>query len=150
MLKRKRLGEMLVETALITIADVETALKMQKAPSNQTGRRIGRILIEMGAVQERAVLEHLAKQMNISYLDLPHYLVDPIIPKFIPEHMCRRHLCIAVNKVGNRLTLAMEDPLNIIAIDDIQMLTGLIVKPVIASGKDIAAKLDEVFKFPVD
>ncbi|HEY9069704.1 MAG TPA: hypothetical protein VIV61_05570 [Candidatus Ozemobacteraceae bacterium] len=141
---RKLIGTILIEAGLITPAHLEEALAMQK----RDPRRIGRILLDMGLLDEAEFLKHLAVQLGVSFISLPHYLVDPAIARLLPERICRRHRLIAINKIGNRLTVAMDDPQDLIAIDDVQLLTGLIVKPMLASGSALIRILDEVYSLP--
>lgn len=141
MRRKLRFGEILVAEGIITEEQRDRALEIQK----QNGRRIGSVLIEMGVITEENVIAVLGKQLGIPYIHLSNYLIDPAIDKIIPENMCRRHRLIPIHKVENKLTVAMEDPLNILAIDDIQFLTGLIIKPVIATPKDINEALNDMF-----
>lgn len=145
MAQGKRIGELLIAEGLITEIQLEQALAAQKRDT----RRVGQILLGMEALVEIDLLRVLAEQMKLSYLDLPNYLIDPVVARIIPEHISRRHCLIAINKVGNRLTVAMDDPLNIIAIDDIQLMTGLTVKAVLCSKAAIEQALDDSFRvFP--
>ncbi|MFA5478883.1 MAG: type IV-A pilus assembly ATPase PilB [Candidatus Muiribacteriota bacterium] len=139
--KRLRIGDALLEEGLIDEEQLQKALQLQK----KTGKRVGKILVEMGLVSEQDMVEALAKQMKIPYVNLSTYLIDPAIARTIPEHIARRYQLIPINKVGNKLTVAMVDPLNILAIDDIQLMTGLSVKPVVATSTDINNALDNAF-----
>lgn len=142
---RKRIGEILIEAGLITPEKLEEALARQK----QDHRRIGKIMLGMGLLDENEFLKHLATQLGISFISLEHYLAEPVIVRLLPREMCRKYRLMALNKVGNRLTVAMDDPLDIIALDDIQLLTGLLVKPLLASESAIIKSLDEVFSLPI-
>ncbi len=139
--KRLRIGDALLEEGLIDEEQLQKSLQIQK----KTGKRLGKILVEMGLVGETDMVEALAKQMKIPYVNLSTYLIDPAIARTIPEHIARRYQLIPINKVGNKLTVAMVDPLNILAIDDIQLMTGLSVKPVVATSTDINNSLDNAF-----
>ncbi|MGM0608021.1 MAG: type IV-A pilus assembly ATPase PilB [Candidatus Muiribacteriota bacterium] len=139
--KRLRIGDALLEEGLIDEEQLQKALQIQK----KTGKRLGKIFVEMGLVSEQDMVEALAKQMKIPYVNLATYLIDPQIARTIPEHIARRYQLVAINKVGNKLTVAMVDPLNILAIDDIQLMTGLSVKPVVATSTDINNALDNAF-----
>ena len=139
--KRLRLGDALLQDGLITQEQLQKALELQKS----SGKRIGSVLVEMGVVTENDIVSTLGKQLGIPYINLSNYLIDPATVRIVPENMCRRHKLIPINKVGNKLTVAMVDPLNILAIDDIQFMTGLVVKPVVATGKDINDALDNAY-----
>lgn len=141
MARRLRLGEMLVEKGLITKEQRDSALEIQK----QNGKRIGVVLIEMGVITEKDVISSLAVQLGIPYIDLSNYLIEPVIVRIIPENISRRHMLVPISKVGNKLTVAMNDPLNILAIDDIQFMTGVVVKPVMATSASIVRAIDNVY-----
>jgi type IV pilus assembly protein PilB len=99
----------------------------------------------MHLVTEQDIVQILSKQLRIPFIDLSNYLIDPVIAKLVPEHIAKRHMLIPINKVGNKLTVAMVDPLNIIAIDDIQLMTALMVKPVVATHTDINKALQDAY-----
>jgi len=139
--KRLRLGDALLQDGLITEDQLQKALELQK----QSGKRIGNVLVDMGVVTESDIVSILGKQLGIPYINLSNYLIDPATVRIIPENMARRHQLIPINKVGNKLTVAMVDPLNILAIDDIQFMTGLVVKPVVATSQDINDALDNAY-----
>lgn len=140
-MKRIKLGDALVEKGLITAEQLQEALTKGKL----AGKRLGTILTDMGLVTEKEIVRVLSEQLNVPQIDLSNYLIEPSTVKLIPEAMARRHQLIPINKVGNKLTVAMVDPLNILAIDDVSILTGMVVKPVIVTGKDLNDALDEAY-----
>jgi len=139
--KKMRVGDALIAEGLINEEQLQQALALQK----KSGKRLGAVLVEMHLVTEHDIVQILSKQLKIPFIDLSNYLIDPIIAKLVPEHLAKRHMLIPINKVGNKLTVAMVDPLNIIAIDDIQLLTGLMVKPVVATQTDINKALQDAY-----
>ncbi|HOT27007.1 MAG TPA: type IV-A pilus assembly ATPase PilB [Candidatus Ozemobacteraceae bacterium] len=139
--KKMRLGDALISEGLINEEQLQQALALQK----KSGKRLGAVLVEMHLVTEHDIVQILSKQLKIPYIDLSNYLIDPVIAKLVPEHIAKRHMLIPINKVGNKLTVAMVDPLNIIAIDDIQLMTGLMVKPVVATQSDINKALQDAY-----
>ena len=139
--KKLRLGDALIQEGLINEEQLQQALALQK----KSGKRLGNILVEMHLVTEQDIVQILSKQLKIPFIDLSNYLIDPVIAKLVPEHIAKRHMLIPINKVGNKLTVAMVDPLNIIAIDDIQLMTGLMVKPVVATPTDINKALQDAY-----
>ena len=139
--KKMRLGDSLIAEGLINEEQLQQALALQK----KSGKRLGAVLVEMHLVTEQDIVQILSKQLRIPFIDLSNYLIDPVIAKLIPEHIARRHMLIPINKVSNKLTVAMVDPLNIIAIDDIQLMTGLMVKPVVATNTDINKALQDAY-----
>lgn len=139
--KKLRLGDALIQEGLINQEQLQQALALQK----KSGKRLGNILVEMHLVTEQDIVQILSKQLKIPFIDLSNYLIDPVIAKLVPEHIAKRHMLIPINKVGNKLTVAMVDPLNIIAIDDIQLMSGLMVKPVVATPTDINKALGDAY-----
>ncbi len=139
--KRLRLGDALLQDGLVNDEQLQKALEIQK----QSGKRLGAVLVEMGVVTENDIVTVLGKQLGIPYINLSNYLIDPATVRIIPENIARRHQLIPINKVGNKLTVAMVDPLNILAIDDIQFMTGLVVKPVVATSTDINDALNNAY-----
>lgn len=139
--KKMRLGDALIHEGLINEEQLQQALALQK----KSGKRLGAVLVEMHLVTEHDIVQILSKQLRIPFIDLSNYLIDPVIAKLVPEHIAKRHMLIPINKVGNKLTVAMVDPLNIIAIDDIQLMSGLMVKPVVATHTDINKALQDAY-----
>lgn len=139
--KKMRLGDALIQEGLINEEQLKQALALQ----GKSGKRLGAVLVEMHLVTEHDIVQILSKQLRIPFIDLSNYLIDPSIAKLAPEHIAKRHMLIPINRVGNKLTVAMVDPLNIIAVDDIQLLTGLMIKPVVATHTDITKALHDVY-----
>ncbi|WIF94511.1 type II secretion system ATPase GspE [Caminicella sporogenes] len=135
---RKRLGDLLVDAGLITREELEEALKLQK----KSGKKLGEILIQQGLITEKQIIEVLEFQLGIPHMDLDKYYIDPEIPKLISENLARRHLIIPIKKDRGKLVLAMADPLNIYAIDDVRIATGLDVEPVISTTQGILNAID--------
>ncbi|MDD4153246.1 MAG: ATPase, T2SS/T4P/T4SS family, partial [bacterium] len=131
--KRKLLGEILVETGVITDKQLQQAISVKQ----KTGEPIGRVLVDMGMATEKNVFEAMGKQLGVEYVDMGDYPVDPSVIKLVPLHIAQRYKLVPINRRGNKLTVAMVDPLNIFAIDDVRLITGYEVEPVIASEDDI-------------
>jgi type IV pilus assembly protein PilB len=128
-----RLGEALLANGLITDQQLKEAIFRQK----QCGKRLGEVLTDMSVVTEREVSEMLAQQLKLPFIDLSNYIVDPAIAKLVSEHLAQRYQLVAINRVGNKLTIAMADPLNVIAVDEIQLLTNHQIKIVVATPGDV-------------
>ena len=101
--------------------------------------------MELRLTTEQQIIEALSKELKIPCVNLSEYPIDMVTAKIPPEHICRENNLIAVKKDGNKITVAMTDPLNIIAIDDIQLVTGLIVKPVVATPSDVQDAITKCF-----
>jgi len=138
---RRKLGNLLLDAGIITEEQLKQVLEIQKV----TGKKFGEILVEQNIVQEKEIVEVLEFQLGIPHMDLDKHFIDPDIPNLISEDLARRHMLIPVKKDNGRLVVAMADPLNIFAIDDIKIATGMQIEPVIATSKDILAAIDQYY-----
>jgi type IV pilus assembly protein PilB len=139
--KRKRLGDLLLENNLITQLQLEKALDVQK----KTGTRLGKVLSDLNYISENSMIEVLEFQLGIPHIDLSNMCVIPAAAALIPVVLAERHQVIPVKISGNKLTLAMVDPTNFYAIDDIRMASGFDVEPVIATEKDVLRAIRECY-----
>ena len=137
----KRLGEFLCENGTITREELEEALEIQK----QTGRKLGAILVDMGLLSEEALCEELSHRLDIPYFDLRSYFVDPKVVQIIPEHLCERYRLIALKKSKGKLTVAMINPFDDMALEDLEILTGLQIRPVLATPSAISKALAHAY-----
>lgn len=140
------MGDLLIEAGMITPDQLEKALSEQK----RTGERLGKVLCRLGYVRERDILEVLEFQLGIPKVVLDDYQPDPEVVRTIPEALARRHMAVPVRKDGNRLLVAMADPLNLNAIDDLKMASGMEIVPAIASEKEILSALGRYFQPGID
>lgn len=138
---KKKLGDLLVESGLITMNQLDEALGLQK----QTGKKIGEILIDKGYITRKSICEVLEYQMGIPYVDLALLRVEPQIARIIPENMARKHEIVSIKLENNVLTVAASDPLNSIAFDDVRIFTGYEVQPVMADLEQIRALISAHF-----
>lgn len=138
----KRLGNLLLKNGLITQDQLECVLEIQKS----TGKKMGEIFMEEGIVSEDKIIEVLEFQFGIPHINLNKYYIDPEIPRLISEKLARRYTLIPIKKDGERLIVAMVDPLNIFAIDDIKMATDLEIIPVIATNQGILNAIDQYYE----
>lgn len=136
-----KLGELLLYSGKVTKEQLNNALGKQK----KDGRKIGEILVEEGYITNNDIIEVLEFQLGIPHVDLDKYTINPDIVSTIPENIARRHELIAIDKKGDYLIVAMADPLNIFAIDDIKMFTKLEIQPVIASKEIILKNIDKFY-----
>ena len=138
---RKRLGEMLAEAGKITPEQLEKALAVQK----RSGERLGRIVVKLGFVTESGLLEVLEKSLGIPVVDLSITPPDKEVVRLIPMSLAERHGVIPLRKKGNRLSVAMVDPTNFFAIDDLRMVTQSEIEPVMASEADISKAIEQSY-----
>lgn len=129
MIVKDRIGEILLKEGLISEEQLQLALKEQK----KNGERIGYNLINLGILTEEQITSFLAKQWNLPIINLNNYNIPSKVIKLLPAEMVIKHQVIPIDKIGNILTLAMVDPANIFAINDIKFMTGCEVEPVICS-----------------
>ncbi|MBM7557958.1 type II secretion system ATPase GspE [Halanaerobacter jeridensis] len=141
MIKKKRLGDILVEAGFITEDQLNQALKKQRT----TDSRLGEVLKNMGLINEEDVVEALEFQLGIPQVDLSDIIVDPKIAKEISQSMAEKHKAIPIEKEDNTLTVAMADPLDVMAIDDIRLKTGYEIDPVIALESELNRALKQHF-----
>ena len=139
--RRKRLGELLLEAGAITEDQLRKALEIQRA----SGRRLGDILIQEKIITEAELVKVLEEQLGITSVDLSVYGLDPKAAQMIPESLARRHTVLPLKLEGGKLVLAMKDPLDYPAQEDVKTLTGYPVQPVIAPEKDILRAVERVF-----
>ncbi|MBU5677594.1 Flp pilus assembly complex ATPase component TadA [Alkaliphilus sp. MSJ-5] len=139
--KTKRLGDLLIEAGLIEQEQLEKALELQKV----TFKKLGEILIDEGFVKESQIIEVLEFQLGIPHLDLEKYFINPEMPRLISEKLARRHMLIPVKKERDNLIVAMSDPLNIFAVDDIKIATGLEVIPAISTRQNIENAINRYY-----
>lgn len=136
---KERLTEILIKDGIITEAQLKKALKVQK----QKGGSLRNILVELGFASENDLMAALSQGLGIPPIALSRFKIDPEILKLIPRDVARKYQIVPVSKVGNILTVAMEDPLNVFAIDDLRSLTGLDIGTIIASQKEMQEAIDQ-------
>jgi len=138
---KERLTTLLVQNKLLTPEKLEQALKVQKEKKG----RIGDILVELGYISRDNLLEILSTELNIPAIHLSRCKITPetlaLVPKKVAEHYC----LIPVSNFESTITLAMSDPMNVNAVDDIHRTTGLEVRPVLASDKDIKEAIEHYY-----
>ena len=135
---KKLVGQILLEKGVITQEQLDEALNVQK----NTTEQIGRILTDLGHVTERDVLRAHAEQLGIAFLELDKTSVDEDVAKAIPQSVVQRYNAVPIRRSGNRLTVAMSDPSNVFALDDMRLITGYEIDPILATAEDISALLD--------
>ena len=136
-----RLGELLVRERLITPLQLQQAVEEQRS----TGGRLGYQLTKMGFIEENELTAFLSKQYGVPSIDLNEFDIEPDIIKLIPKEVVLKHQVIPVNRTGSTLIVAMADPSNIFAIDDIKFLTGYNVEVVVASEQAIEAAVEKYY-----
>ncbi|HKR66634.1 MAG TPA: type IV-A pilus assembly ATPase PilB [Thermoanaerobaculia bacterium] len=136
-----RLGELLTKASLISQDQLKEALRVQK----ETGGKLGETLIKLGFVSEEDITECLSQQFGVPSINLQHFEIDSGVIKLIPGDVARKYNILPVNKTGATITIAMADPTNVFAMDDIKFMTGYNVEPVVASELGIKAAIDNYY-----
>ena len=139
-----KLGDLLLKQKLITQDQLDTALKLQR----EEGGKIGEALVRVGAVSESDITETLSQQFGVPSIDLAHFEIDPAVIKVVPGEVARKYGVLPVNKTGATLTIAMGDPTNVFAMDDIKFMTGYNVEPVVASEIALRKAIDKHYGTP--
>lgn len=144
--KSKNLSERIIEvlktSGRIQEEDIQKALVEY---ARDTKGKLRDVLVRMNLVSDKELTSLLSQELRIPFLNLAKYKIDPEIARLITEKIARKHQIIPISKIGNTLTLAMADPFNIVAIDDIAILTHSKVECVIATEKDITDALDKIY-----
>ncbi len=138
----KQLGELLLDCKLISQQQLEEALHLQK----EKGGLLGQVLVSLAYITEEAIAQALTAQYGFPYLPLGGYEIDPEVAKIIPEHVAKQYGLIAVDRVGSILTVAMSNPLNTQAIEDVEMLTHYKVQVFVTTASDVSSSIKEVYK----
>ncbi|HRY43714.1 MAG TPA: type II secretion system protein GspE, partial [Thermoanaerobaculia bacterium] len=123
-----KLGELLLKAKLINAEQLAAALKQQK----ESGVKLGETLVRLGFVTEDDITETLSAQFGVPSINLTHFEIDPNVLKLVPAEVARKYNILPVNKTGATLTIAMADPTNVFAMDDLKFMTGYNVEPVVA------------------
>ena len=140
-LRRKEIGELLVENGLVTDRQLTRAMDQ----ASKLGDTIQKVLVSMGFVTEKDITEMVGKQMGVPFVDIDETDIDSDIARLVPEHLAQRYSVIPIAQNDNKLTLAMVDPLNILAIDDIRLITGFDIDPVISTEDSILKAIGRQF-----
>jgi len=141
-LSKERLIEALINSKLIAKEGLERAINKQK----KKGGSLSKILIDDGLATEKELMGALGRELNIPPINLSRYNIDKSLTELIPERIAKQYNLIPISKLGNRLSIAMSDPLNIFAVDDIKMLTGYEIDLVIAPENDIKEMVKAMYQ----
>jgi type IV pilus assembly protein PilB len=139
-----RLGELLVRQKLISLQQLRAAQEEQQ----KSGGSLGFALAKMGFISDKEITEFLSQQYRVQAIDLGEYEIDADVLKLVTKDVCERHKIIPVSRAGSSLIVAMADPSNLHAIDDIKFLTGYNVEPVVASEVAIAHAVERSYTAP--
>ncbi len=131
--KPKQLGQILMEQGLLNQDQLDLALEEHR----NTPKSLGRVLIDMGLIREAHLVRALAEQVGLEFADLTEYQIDLQATTLLPESLARRYRAIPIGERDGKLLVAMSDPANVYALDDIRAVTGREVQPVVATASDV-------------
>ncbi|MCD6420383.1 MAG: Flp pilus assembly complex ATPase component TadA, partial [Synergistetes bacterium] len=138
---RKRLGDILVESGVISQKQLEDALDEQK----RSKRRLGEILISKGILDEDAIADVLSNQLRLERVRLRNTVISPDVVRIIPESVARRYNIVPVSLHGDTLKVAFSDPLDVRAQDELSFLTGYRIEPVVATPSEISQTIENLY-----
>src|SRR5262250_1792795 len=137
----QRLGDLLVKEKVITPEQLEQAMKVQK----ESNCRLGSALVKLGFLTDEDVTNFLSRQYGVPAINLSYFEIDPAVVKLIPFETAKRYQILPLSRVGASLTIAMVDPTNVFAMDDIKFMTGFNIEPVVASETSILAGIEKSY-----
>ena len=132
----------MVDCKLISQQQLDEALVVQK----EQGGLLGQILVRLNHVTEEAIAQALTAQYGFPYLPLGGYEIDSEVAKIIPEHVSKQYGLIAVDRVGSILTVAMSNPLNTQAVEDVEMITHYKVQVFVTTASDVSTVIKNIYK----
>ncbi len=137
----QRLGDLLVKEKVITPEQLEEATKLQK----ESHSRLASALVKLGFLSDEDVTNFLSRQYGVPAINLSYFEIDPAVVKLIPFETAKRYQILPLSRVGASLTIAMVDPTNVFAMDDIKFMTGFNIEPVVASESSIIEGIDKAY-----
>jgi type IV pilus assembly protein PilB len=137
----QRLGDLLVKEKVITQEQLEQATKLQK----ESHTRLASALVKLGFLSDEDVTNFLSRQYGVPAINLSYFEIDPAVVKLIPFETAKRYQILPLSRVGASLTIAMVDPTNVFAMDDIKFMTGFNIEPVVASESSIVEGIDKAY-----
>src|SRR5512139_1665029 len=136
-----KLGELLLKENLVSPQQLQEALNHQKL----NGGKLGKAFVNLGFVKDEEITSLLSRQYGVPSINLDHFEVDPAIIKIIPAETARKYQVLPLSRSGATLTIAMADPTNVFAMDDIKFMTGYNVEPVVASETALEDAIDKYY-----
>ena len=138
----KQLGELLIERGFINHEQLNLAIDHQK----KHGGLLGEVLVELRFATEKDIAQALTAQYGFPYLPLSNYEIDQEVIDTVPENLCRKFCLIPIDRIGKSLTLAMANPLNVQAAEDVELITGCTVQVFVSTSTEVKDMLNKYFK----
>ncbi len=142
-MQTSRLGDILVKNNIITAEQLTAALQEQKMSGGQS--KLGTILVKQGLIKEPELVAFLSRQYGVPTISLAEYEIDPAVIKVIPPEVSQKYNLVPVNRAGSTLIVAVSDPSNLFAIEDIKFMTSYNVEMVVTGESDIKAAIDKYY-----
>ncbi len=139
--KRMRLGEALVASGKLSSEQLKLALEEQR----KSKERIGKVLVTMNMVSEDDIVDELQRQLGIEKFTFKDKVIAPDVLDIVPASLARKHLLVPIDTLGEKLKIAMADPINVFAIDDVKIITGMNIIPYIAKEEDVRMALNRYY-----
>jgi len=136
------LGALLIDEGLLTDAQLDAALTEQ----SRSGKPLGRLLIEQGTISETELVRTLARQVGLEFVDLADWTIDGSVASLVSESLARRYQAIPIGWEDGKLVVAMADPSNVFAVDDIRALAGAEVRSVVATASQILETIEHIYR----
>ncbi len=138
----KHLGELLIERGIINREQLAMAINFQ----SEKGGLIGEVLVEMKFATEEDIAQALTCQYGFPYLPLANYEIESEVVLSVPEHVCRQFCLIPIDRIGKNLTVAMANPLNVQAIEDVELISSCSVQTFVSTTTDIRRCIDKYYQ----
>src|SRR5512145_2476313 len=136
-----RIGELLLKEKRISAEQLQEALNYQKT----NGGKLGANLVKLGYVKDEEITALLSKQYGVPSIALNQFEIDPAVIKLVPAETARKYQIVPLSRSGATLTIAMTDPTNVFAMDDVKFMTGYNVEPVVASETALLDAIDQYY-----
>ena len=139
----KHLGELLVERGVINHEQLNISIEHQK---KHPGHLLGELLVELKFATEKDIAQALTCQYGFPYLPLSSYEIDMEVVQSVPEKVCKQFCLVPIDKIGKSLTIAMSNPLNLRALEDVELITGCSVQIFVSTSSDIKQSIEKYYK----
>jgi type IV pilus assembly protein PilB len=139
----KHLGELLVERGVINHEQLNISIDYHK---KNPGHLLGETLVELKFATEKDIAQALTCQYGFPYLPLSSYEIDEEVIRSVPENVCRQFCLVPIDKIGKSLTVAMFNPLNVQALEDVELITGCSVQVFVCTATDVKQSIDKYYK----
>lgn len=141
-----RLGDLLIKLNYVTEEQINEAIQRQK----EDDKKLGELLVDMGYMEEKDLIKALDHQLGVAHINLADYILNPQLASYIPENIARRHQVIPIKKDGDTLKVAMTDPNNLVALEDIEITSGMKVEPMIGTSTEIKKAISQIYSLDED